>query len=313
MDDRTITRDAKPLGAGLEVTLTRTFKAPAALLFDCFTKVEHFAKWWGPVACVNTIHAFDPRPGGEISLRMAGPGYDHVMGGEFVEIDPPDRIVFLTKAFEAPGGGWGIVNRNTVTFEDLGGLTRLTLHTLVETAEGEIVLGALAGMKAGWGQSFERLGDLIGGGGRMDLEVGDRRIVLVRAFDAPLQRVWRALTEPEAFGRWWCAGGCVVEEMDVRPGGRWSVRQTSPDGSEHRFWGQYVEVAPPSRLAMTQGFDAYAAIDVVHDLAEAWGRTVLTRTMTFPDNHYRDGMLQSGLDWGAAQAYDVLAEVLAQA
>jgi len=37
---------------------------------------------------------------------------------------------------------------------------------------------------------------------------------------------------------------------------------------------------------------------------------VLTRTMTFPDNHYRDGMLGSGLERGAAESYDRLAQVL---
>ncbi len=303
-----------PLGAGYEITLTRIFKAPVSLVFDCFTDEAHFARWWGPVACENDILKFEPRPGGEISLRMAGPGYDHVMGGEFVEIDRPRRLVFLTKAFEAPDGGWGIVNRNTVTLEARAdGSTRMTLHTLVERAAGEIVLGALAGMKTGWGQSFERLGELVGGGGRMDVEIGDRLIVLRRAFDASPDQVWRALTEPDAFARWWCAGATVVEEMDVRPGGKWSVRQTSPDGSVHRFWGEYREVDPPVRLAMTQGFDAYAAIEVVHALAEEWGRTVLTRTMTFPDNAYRDGMLGSGLEDGAADSYDKLAEVLAAA
>ncbi|MDB5461368.1 MAG: hypothetical protein JWO72_3109, partial [Caulobacteraceae bacterium] len=302
---------ATPLGAGYEVTLTRTFNAPAVLVFDCFTDPDRLAKWWGPLRCENVIHKLDPRPGGEISLHMAGPGYSHTMGGEFVEIDRPTRLVFLSKAFEAPGGGWGIVNRNTLTFEERDGRTTLTLHTRVEKAEGEIVLGALGGMKAGWGQSLERLGDLVGGGGKMDLEVGDKRIVLTRAFDAPRERVWRALTEPETFARWWCAGGCVVEEMDVRPGGRWSVQQTSPDGSVHRFWGEYRDVEPPARLAMTQGFDAYAPIEVVHLLTQEWGRTVLTRTMSFPDNAYRDGMLQSGLDRGAADSYDHLAKLLA--
>ena len=303
----------RPLGAGYEMTLVRTFNAPPGLVFDCFTDPGHFAKWWGPLGCESVIHRLDVRPGGEISLRMAGPGYDHVMGGEFVEIDRPRRLVFLTKAFEAPGGGWGIVNRNTLTFEERNGATRLTLHTLVERAEGEIVLGALSGMRAGWGQSLERLGDLVGGGGKMDVEVGDKVIVLARAFDASLERVWRALTEPEAFARWWCTGGCVVEEMDVRPGGRWSVRQTSPDGSEHRFWGEYRKVEPPARLEMTQGFDAHAAIEVVDTLEEEWGRTLLTRTMTFPDNHYRDGMLQSGLEGGAADSCDALAAMLAGA
>ncbi len=299
------------LGAGFEVSITRTFNAPVDLVFDCFIDVKHFSKWWGPVACQNDIHTFEPRPGGEISLRMAGPGYDHVMGGEFVEIDRPRRLVFLTKAFEAPGGGWGLVNRNTATFEDLGGSTRLTLHTLVERADGDVVLGALRGMKAGWGQSFERLGDLVGGGGKLDLEIGDKRVVLTRAFDAPRERVWWALTDPDAFIQWWVAGSCELEQMDVRPGGRWSLLQTSPDGSVHRFWGEFREVEAPVRLTLTQGFDAYAAIDVVYVLTEAWGRTVLTRTMTFPDNNYRDGMLGTSLEPSAARGYDKMAQIMA--
>jgi uncharacterized protein YndB with AHSA1/START domain len=146
-----------PLGAGHQFTLTRTFKAPASLVFDCFTNAAHFAKWWGPAGCRNEIHRLDARPGGEISLTMSGPGFSHTMGGEFIEIDPPHRLVFLTMAFEAPGGGWGIVNRITLTFDERNGVTTLTSHTLVEKAEGEIVLGALGGMQEGWSQSLDRL------------------------------------------------------------------------------------------------------------------------------------------------------------
>ena len=151
---------AKPLGAGHEVTITRVFKAPPALVFDCFTDRAHFAEWWGPADCESAIHKFEPRPGGEISLTMSGPGFSHTMGGEFVEIDPPRRLVFLTMAFEAPDGGWGIVNRITVTLRDLGGTTEVVTYVLVEKAAGDVVLGALGGMEEGWSQSLKRLGDL---------------------------------------------------------------------------------------------------------------------------------------------------------
>src|SRR5437879_3846358 len=96
---------AIPLGAGYELTLTRTFNAPPALVFDCFTDPEHFAKWWGPLGCENIIHKLDARPGGEISLQMSGPGFSHPMGGDFVEVERPTRLVFRSKAFEAPDGG----------------------------------------------------------------------------------------------------------------------------------------------------------------------------------------------------------------
>lgn len=155
---------ATALGAGHEITLTRTFKAPAALVFDCFTDAERFAKWWGPADCENVIHRLDARPGGEISLLMSGPSFSHTMGGEFVELDRPRRLVFLSKAFEAPDGGWGIVNRNTLTFEERDGVTTMTLHVRVERAEGELVLGALGGMRIGWDQSLDRLVELVAGG-----------------------------------------------------------------------------------------------------------------------------------------------------
>jgi uncharacterized protein YndB with AHSA1/START domain len=300
----------KPIGAGHEVRIERIFEAPVELVFDCFTDKAHFQRWWGPLGCSNDIYAFEPRPGGEISLRMAGPGYDHVMGGEFIEIEPPRRLVFLTKAFEAPGGGWGIINRNTVTFESAGDATRMVLHTLVERAEGELVLGALAGMRAGWGQSFERLGELVGGGGTTDVEVGDRCIAMACAFDAPAERVWAALTEAELFGKWFCTGCGENLQMDVRPGGQWSLTVAGSDGARHRFWGAFTEIDPPSRLAMTQGFDEHEAVPVVYTLTEEWGRTLLTRVMSFPSNAYRDGMLSAGYARGTQKSFAMLADVV---
>jgi len=158
-----MTDQNQPLGAGYEMTMVRTFKAPPELVFDCFVEPERLAAWWGPAGCVNTELDIDPQPGGNLSLRMAGEGYSHVMGGEYVELDRPRKLVFKSKAFEAPDGGWGIINRNTLTFEAVDGGTRMTLHTLVERAEGELVLGALGGMHIGWGQSIDRLEALVDG------------------------------------------------------------------------------------------------------------------------------------------------------
>ena len=304
-------------GAGYEISIVRTFKAPRELVFDCFTDPAHMAAWWeGPAGLQerSAVHILDARPGGE-EFRSRWSAMATITGwaGEFIEIDRPNRLVFLSKAFEAPDGGWGIVNRNTLTFEDVcDGFTRLTLHTLVERAQGELVLGALSGMKVGWGQSLEKLGDLVGGGGKMDVEVGDRRLILTRAFDASPERVWQALTDPKDFVRWWTGGG-KVESFDVRPGGQWSLRQTNADGAEHRFWGEFRQVEPPTRLVMTQGFDAYPAIDVEVTLTRDWGRTTLTRVMTFPNNEYRDGLIGSGVELGAADSYDRLAKVVSEA
>jgi uncharacterized protein YndB with AHSA1/START domain len=293
------------------MTIERIFEAPRELVYDCFTDPKHLAAWWGPLGCKSEIYTLDARPGGEISLRMAGPGYDHVMGGEFVELDRPRKLVFRAKAFEAPGGGWAMIHCTTLTFEPQGDATLMVLHSRVEKAEGALVMGALGGMKAGWGQSLERLGDLVGGGGKTDIEVSDRQILLRRAFAAPREKLWPCLVEPDLLMKWWVAGEGKVEVMDVRPGGEWKVRTTQKDGESHLFWGRFVEIDPPARLVMTQGFDAHADVPVQTTLTEEWGRTILTRVMTFPDNSYRDGMIGSGYARHCAASFDLLAQAAA--
>jgi uncharacterized protein YndB with AHSA1/START domain len=302
----------QPLGAGYTVTLTRTFQAPAELVFDCFTQAEHLAKWWGPHGFSAPNTRTDPRAGGTLFIDMQGPGlYDNPSVGEFLEFDRPKRLAFTISAFRQPDGSYDLTNHNTITFSEKDGRTTIVLTTVVQKASVALS-GALAGMKAGWGQSLEKLGDLVGGGGKMNAEIRDRSIILSRAFDAPIDRVWEATTKAEHFARWWGPRGYTndVQEMDVRPGGRWTLVQTGPDGQAHTFFGEFLEVDPPKRLVQTQGFDQYAAVPVTTTFEEEWGRTLVTRTYSFPDNAYRDGMFGAGMEAGAAESYDRLAGLL---
>jgi uncharacterized protein YndB with AHSA1/START domain len=83
-----------------------------------------------------------------------------------------------------------------------------------------------------------------------------REVSIVRLFDAPRERVWRAWTEPEEFASWFStppnttpASGVA---MDVRPGGTWRATQVSSvDGTELPFVGTYREVREPERLVFT--------------------------------------------------------------
>jgi uncharacterized protein YndB with AHSA1/START domain len=153
--------DQTPIKAGTTVTLTRTIDAPRELVFEAWTDARHLKVWWGPAGSENGETRIDLRVGGKIFIQMRGPGFDHPMGGEFREIDPPRRLVFLSTAFQNADGSWQFINLNTITFEDLGGnRTRLTVQSVVQRAS-EINIVPVGGMELGWSGSLERLRDYL--------------------------------------------------------------------------------------------------------------------------------------------------------
>jgi uncharacterized protein YndB with AHSA1/START domain len=78
-------------------------------------------------------------------------------------------------------------------------------------------------------------------------------LTLVRRIAARPSIVFDALTTPGGIAHWWGpdAGPVLFAETDVRVGGRFKVRFRMLDGTEHESSGEYLEVNPPVRLAMT--------------------------------------------------------------
>lgn len=78
-------------------------------------------------------------------------------------------------------------------------------------------------------------------------------LTLVRRIAARPSVVFDALTAPEAIRQWWGpdAGPVLLAETDLRIGGRFRVRFRMLDGSEHESSGEYLEIDPPHRLAMS--------------------------------------------------------------
>ncbi|MEO8187991.1 MAG: SRPBCC domain-containing protein [Burkholderiaceae bacterium] len=78
-------------------------------------------------------------------------------------------------------------------------------------------------------------------------------LTLVRRIAARASIVFEALTTPEGIAHWWGpdAGPVLLAETDVRIGGHFKVRFRMLDGTEHESSGEYIEVNPPVRLAMT--------------------------------------------------------------
>ena len=111
-----------------ELLITRVFDAPRSLVFAAWTQPEHLARWWGPQGFVNVAWEMDVRPGGAWFRRMGAPdGTLYTKRGVYREVVPPERLVF-TYVNQAADGTQDRETLVTVTFEEQGARTRLTLH-----------------------------------------------------------------------------------------------------------------------------------------------------------------------------------------
>jgi uncharacterized protein YndB with AHSA1/START domain len=142
----------------------------------------------------------------------------------------------------------------------------------------------------------------------------EREIVLTRVFDAPRTLVFDAFTKPELLKRWFGPRGwsLVVCEVDLKVGGKWRFVLRGPDGRDMGMRGVYREIAGPDRSVHTESFDDFPGESIVTTLlVEDRGRTTLTATVRYPSQEVRDAVIKSGMEHGAAESYDKLAEYLA--
>jgi len=142
----------------------------------------------------------------------------------------------------------------------------------------------------------------------------DREIVLTRVFDAPRTLVFDAFSKPELLKRWFGPRGwsLVVCEVDLRVGGTFRFVMRGPDGRDMGMRGVYREIVPPERSVHTESFDDYPGeSQVTAVFVEQGGKTTLTATVLYPSREVRDIVLKTGMEHGAAESYDKLAELLA--
>jgi uncharacterized protein YndB with AHSA1/START domain len=144
----------------------------------------------------------------------------------------------------------------------------------------------------------------------------DREIRIERIFNAPRERVWKAMTDPALVAQWWGRGNkLVIERMEVERGGHWRFVEHAPDGGVHGFEGRFREVTPPERLVQTfewDGMPGYVAVDhtTLEDLGD--GRTKVVTVSLFHTTEERDGMLSSGMETGLNESYAALDALLAR-
>lgn len=142
-----------------------------------------------------------------------------------------------------------------------------------------------------------------------DLEVRVERI-----FDAPLERVWQAHTDPALLTRWWGRGNKVdIERYEAEPGGRWRFVEHADDG-DYGFSGTIQEIRPQERIQQTFEWDGMEGKPLTEtgtfeDLGD--GRTRVVSTSVYHSKEERDGMLDMGMLDGMKASYAALDRLLA--
>ena len=138
-----------------ELVVTRTFDAPARIVFEAWTKPELFMRWWAPKSMGVPLLSceMDVRVGGGYRVEF---GHDAskpmAFFGKYIEVIPNSRLVWTNEESDDAAV-------TTVTFEEKGDKTLLVLHELYPSKEA--LDDAIAGMEGGMPEQFEQLDELL--------------------------------------------------------------------------------------------------------------------------------------------------------
>ena len=141
-----------------ELVVTRTFNAPARIVFEAWTKPELLKQWWAPKSFGLSLLSCeaDVRVGGRYRLVFSHEASPKPMEffGRYIEVTPHSRLVWTNDE----GDDGGAVT--TVTFEEKGGKTLLVMRDLYPSKEA-LDEAIASGSTSGMGETFEQLDALL--------------------------------------------------------------------------------------------------------------------------------------------------------
>jgi uncharacterized protein YndB with AHSA1/START domain len=135
-----------------------------------------------------------------------------------------------------------------------------------------------------------------------------------RTFKASRERLWEAFTDPEQVVQWWGPRKykTTVDQMDVTVGGKWRFVHEA-DGETFGFRGEYRELEEPEKITWTfefEGMPGHITVETIsfEDLGD--GTTKISVVSHYDNLEDLNGMVDSGMEDGAAESYDRLAELV---
>jgi uncharacterized protein YndB with AHSA1/START domain len=239
----------------LPLKLSRTFHAPRVTVFKAWSSADHVKRWFCPETFTVPDAKVEMRVGGPFEVCMRSPaGEEHWTRGVFVEVAPYARLVIDAQVTNSAGKP--LFRAYTeVDFADALGGTRMDVvqtYTLIDPSVAWMVAGAPHGWRTTLDKLEKEVVRMRGG-----LEADGHSVVhasfhLERTYEAPVARVWKALTDESAKQKWFSGTPgrweLLERHMDVRVGGSERVKGRWEGGVVSTFDAFYHDVIPKERL-----------------------------------------------------------------
>ncbi len=87
-------------------------------------------------------------------------------------------------------------------------------------------------------------------------DLANKKLMVVREFDAPVESVWKAWTDPKLLDQWWAPKPWKANtvSMDFREGGRWLYYMEGPDGTREHCKVDYKSIIPNKLFSCDDAF-----------------------------------------------------------
>src|SRR5260221_10757578 len=236
--------------------LSRIFHARRETVFKAWSSSDHVKRWFSPETFTVSDAKVQMHVGGAFEICMRSPaGEEHWSRGKFVEVTPHTRLV-IDMHVDDDAGKKLFRAYTEVEFSDALGGTRMDVVQTYTFTDPSIAAPMVAGAPEGWRTTLDKLEKEVvrmqGGAETGVRSVAHATFHLERTYDAPVARVWKALTDETAKQKWF--GGTpgrwelLERRMDVRVGGSEWLKGRWEGGVVSTFDATYHDVIPNERL-----------------------------------------------------------------
>lgn len=157
----------------------------------------------------------------------------------------------------------------------------------------------------------------------VDKDLENLTLTVTAEYDVPAERAWQLWSDPRQLERWWGPPEypATVETHDLTPGGAVAYFMTSPEGERYAGWWRVLDVEPPRRLRVEDGFadqDGKPNEELPTTRMEvriddrAAGGVRITITSSFPSLDALEQLVQMGMEEGLKAAMGQIDAILAE-